>query len=281
MGAMLFAWLLAIMTVSWPALSLAAAVGHFAEVRVTVDLSKQGRPPPKPARIREKVEPQDAVRTDDSGKAQIKFIDDSLLTIAPRSQVIIDNYVFVPSKKYRQASLSFFRGFSHILLGYVTQVEQPDFIVNTYTAVLGSRGTGWFTITETNFTDVFCENGELSIKSKNLPNMVPVRGYQATRVWQGKPPLPPMPITSADLAFLKRLLDTGLPIRYDPGNNPTELLQNLSTSQRSTPSSWSPPPPPGPPSSSQTAPAFRGFEPRPAGPPAGSSPPCVCPPAKK
>jgi hypothetical protein len=281
MGTMLFAWLLAIMMVSWPALSLAAVVGHFADVRVTVDLSKQGRPPPKPARIREEVEPQDAVRTDDSGKAQIKFIDDSLLTIAPRSQVIIDNYNFVPKQKYRQASLSFFRGFTHILLGYTTQVEQPDFIVNTYTAVLGPRGTGWYTITETTFTDVFCEHGELSIKSKNLPELVAVRGYQATRVWQGKPPLPPMPITAADLAFLKRLLDTGLPIRYDPGNNPTELLQNLSTSQRSTPSSWSPPPPPGPPSSSQTAPAFRGFEPRPPGPPAGSSPPCVCPPPKK
>jgi hypothetical protein len=280
---MIFGCLLAIMMASWPALSLAAAVGHFAEVRVAVDLSKQGKPPPKQARIREEVEPQDAVRTDDSGKAQIKFIDDSLLTIAPRSHVIIDNYTFVPNQKYRQASLSFFRGFSHILLGYVTQVEKPDFIVNTYTAVLGPRGTGWYTITETNFTDAFCENGELSIKSKNLAEMVIIRGYQATRVWQGKPPLPPFPITSADLSFLKRLLDSGLPFRYDPGNNPSELLHNLRKSERSTSSSsWSPPASPGPPTPSQTAPAFRGIEPGPpvTPPPAGPSPPSVWSPKK-
>ena len=208
----IFTCLLAVMMAFWPAPSLAAAVGHFADVRVTVDLSRQGKAPTK-AQIREEVEPRDSVRTDDSGKAQIKFIDDSLLTIAPRSMIIIDNYTFVPHKKFRQASLSFFRGLTHVLLGVTTQVEQPDFIVNTYTAVLGPRGTGWYTITETDFTDVFCENGQLSIKSKTLPDMVPVRGLQATRVWQGKPPLPPMPITSADLSFLRRLLDTGLPVR--------------------------------------------------------------------
>ena len=261
---MTVAYLLAIMIVSLPAQSLGAAVGFFTDIREKVDLSKQGQPPPKKAIIGEEVEMKDAVNTDDLGKAQIKFIDGSLLTIAPRGQVVVDNYIFDPNNKNRQASLSVIKGFFHILLGYTIKAEQPDFIVNTVTAVLGPRGTGWYTIAEINFTDVFCETGKLSIKSKNLEEMVVISGYQATRVWKGKPPLPPLPITSNDLSLLKVLLSSGLPTRYDSGNNPSELLQNVRKSETSNPpSSWRPPPPPIPPTPLQTAPAFGGFKPTP------------------
>jgi hypothetical protein len=276
---MIVAYLLAIMMVSLPAPSLGAAVGYFADVRDKVNLSQQGQPPPKKALIGEGVKMMDVVSTDDSGRAQIKFIDGSLLTIAPRSQVVVDNYLFDPKNKTRQASLSFIKGFFHILLGYSIKSEQPDFIVDTVTAVLGVRGTGWYTIAEINFTDVFCETGKLSIKSKNLSEMVAISGYQATRVWQGKPPLPPLPITSKDLSLLKMLLDSGLPSRYDPGNNPLELLNNLNNSETSRPSpSWSPAPSPLPPIPVQTAPAFRGGEPKPpVTPPPTPKPPVTSP----
>jgi hypothetical protein len=273
---MIFAYLLAIMMVSLPTQSLGAAVGFFADVHDRVDLSKQGQPPPKKAIIREEVEMKDIVNTDDSGRAQIKFIDGSLLTIAPRSQVIVDNYIFDPKNNNRQASLSFIKGVFHILLEYTTKSEQPDFIVNTVTAGLGVRGTGWYTITEINFTDVFCETGKLSVKSKNLEELVVISGYQATRVWKGKPPLPPMPITANDLSLLKGLLDSGLPAGYDPGNNPSDLLQNLKKLATASPSpSWKPPPSPLPPMPSQTAPTFGGYKP---GPPA-TPPPTAKPPA--
>jgi hypothetical protein len=277
---LIFAYLLAIMMVSLPAPGLGAAVGFFADVREKVDLSKQGQPPPKKARIGEEVEMKDAVNTDDSGRAQIKFIDGSLLTIAPRSRVVVDNYIFDPKNKNRRASLSVIKGFFHILLGYSIKSEQPNFIVDTVTAVLGVRGTGWYTIAEINFTDVFCETGKLSVKSRNLDEIVAIREYQATRVWKDKPPLPPLSITSNDLSLLKVLLDSGLPTRYDPGDNPLELLENIKISESSRPSpSWSPPPSPIPPIPVQTAPAFRGGEPKPPVPPPPTPKPPVTSPS--
>ena len=276
---LVFAYLLVIMMVSLPTPSLGAGVGFLADVLDKVYLSKQGQPSHEKARLGAEIEMKDAVNTDDSGKAQIKFIDGSLLTIAPRSQVVVDNYIFDPKNKKRQASLRFIRGFFHILLGYTTKAEQPDFIVDTVTAGLGVRGTSWFTIAEINFTDVFCETGQLSVKSKNQEEMVAIRAYQATRVWKGKPPLPPLPITSNDLALLKVLLNSGLPTRYDPGNNPLELLQNLKKSERSTFSpSWRPPPSAMPPIPVQTAPAFGGFKPTPPVTPPPTPKPPVPPP---
>lgn len=282
---MIFAYLLAIMLVSLPAPSLGAGVGVFADVRDKVDLSQQGQPTPKKVRIGEEVTMKDTVYTDDTGKAQIKFIDESLLTIAPRSQVVIDNYQFDSTKKSRQASLSVIKGFFHLLIGYSIKSEQPDFVVNTVTAGLGVRGTRWYTIAEINFTDVFCETGKLSVKSRNQGEMVAISGYQATRVWKGKPPLPPMPITANDLSLLKVLLDSGLPARYDPGNTPSELLQNVKKSESSTPAAgWRPPPPPMPPLPPQTGPAFGGFKPTPPAPPSAPPPPThrppVCPPCR-
>jgi len=280
---MIFAYILAILMLSLPVPSLGAPVGVFGDVRDKVDLSKQGQPPSKKVINGEEVEMKDSVNTDDSGKAQIKFIDDSILTIAPRSQVVIDNYIFDQKNNQRQASLILLKGFYHILLKYTIKSEQPDFIVNTVTAGLGVRGTSWFTIAENNFTDVFCETGQLSLKSRELPDTVGVSGYQATRVWKGKPPLPPFPITAQDLAFLKKLLDSGLPTRYDPGNTPLELLQNIIKNSEKTSSSpsWRPPASPLPPTPVQTAPAFGGFKPPPpaAPPPTPPKPPAPPPPA--
>jgi hypothetical protein len=268
-------YLLAIVMVCVPEPSIGSTVGSFTDMRENVDLSRQGRPSPKKAKIGEEVEMNDAVNTDDSGKAQIKFIDGSLLTIAARSKIVVNNYLFDPNNKNRQVSLSAIKGFFHILLGYTIKSEQPDFILDTVTAVLGPRGTSWYTIAENNFTDVFCETGKLSIKSRDLEEMVVIGGYQATRVWKGKPPLPPLPITSNDLSRLKVLLDSGLPTGFNPGNNPSELLQNLINVQTSKPAqSWKPPPSPMPPTPIQAAPPAIAVKPLPpVAPPTPPPPP--------
>lgn len=275
----ILACLLAIMLFFLSAPSLGAGVGNFSDVRDKVDLSPQGQPPPKKAGIGEEVQIKDAVNTDDTGKAQIKFVDGSLLTIAPRSQVVIDNYLFDPKDKKRQASLSVFKGFFHLFLGYSLKSEQPDFVVNTVTAGLGVRGTGWYTIAEIDFTDVFCETGKLSVKSKDQGETVVVDGFQATRVWRGKAPLPPMTITPGDLSRLMGLLDSGLPARYDPGNTPLELLQNLTKSEKSSFSpAWRPPASPMPPLPVHTGPAFGGARPTPPVTPHPTPPPPPPPP---
>lgn len=239
------AFLVAIMTILLPNPGFSDVAGSFSHIRNVVELTKRGNPAPVQAKVQDKVDVMDAIRTGSSGKASINFIDNSSLIISPGSHVIIDKFVFDPSKSHRQVKLSFSRGFFYNIIKYTIKAEEPEFIINTYTAVLGQRGTAWYTISETNFTDVFCEHGKVSMESNQVKDSVAVNGYQATRVWKGKAPLQPLSITADDLSFLKSLLDSGLPLRYEPGSTPLELLKNLKTQISEKISDWVPPPTPG------------------------------------
>jgi hypothetical protein len=219
--------------------------GYFSHIRNEVELRKRGNSPSIQAKVQDKVEVLDAIRTGSTGKASINFVDDSSMVISPGSNLIIDKFMFDPNKRNRQVKLSFFRGLFYNMVKYSIQAEQPEFIINTYTAVLGQRGTAWYTISETTFTDVFCENGKLSMESNQLKDPVAVNGYQATRVYKGQKPLQPLSITSEDLSFLKSLLDSGLPLRYEPGSNPVELLKNLKSVTANKIGDWVPPSTPG------------------------------------
>jgi hypothetical protein len=238
---MAFGFLVAIMIILLPNHGFSDVAGYFSLICNEVYLRKHGNPPSIQAKVQDKVEVLDAIRTASSGKATIKFVDDSLLVISPGSNVIIDKFMFDLNKSYRQVKLSFFRGLFYNVVKYSIKAEQPEFIISTYTAVLGERGTAWYTIADTTFTDVFCEHGKISMQSNLLKEQVEVNGYQASRVWKGQKPLQPLSITSEDLSFLKRLLDSGLPLRYEPGKDPLELLKNLKTQISSKVPAWTPP----------------------------------------
>lgn len=255
------AFLVAIMTILLPNPGFSDVAGSFSHIRNVVELTKRGNPAPVQAKVQDKVDVMDAIRTGSSGKASINFIDNSSLIISPGSHVIIDKFVFDPSKSHRQVKLSFSRGFFYNIIKYTIKAEEPEFIINTYTAVLGQRGTAWYTISETTFTDVFCEHGKLSMASNHLKETVAVNGYQATRVWKDKKPLQPLSITSEDLSFLKKLLDSGLPLRYEPGMNPVELLKNLRSQISDKIGDWVPPPTPGLPTDLRTTPGPGGLPP--------------------
>jgi hypothetical protein len=253
--------LVAIMTILLPTPGFGDEAGYFSHIRNVVELTKRGNQASIKAKVNDKVDIMDAIRTGSSGKAAIEFVDKSSLIISPGSHVIIDKFIFDPIKSSRQVKLSFFRGLFYNVIKYSVKAEEPDFIINTYTAVLGQRGTAWYTISETTFTDVFCEHGKLSMASNHLKETVAVNGYQATRVWKDKKPLQPLSITSEDLSFLKKLLDSGLPLRYEPGMNPVELLKNLRSQISDKIGDWVPPPTPGLPTDLRTTPGPGGLPP--------------------
>ena len=81
-------------------LQVAAAevVGHFSQVEGRVDLLKSGNLPAIPVKIQDGVEPGDVVRTKTLSKAQITFVDNSVMTISPESRVGIEAYMFDPAQ---------------------------------------------------------------------------------------------------------------------------------------------------------------------------------------
>jgi hypothetical protein len=84
--------------------------------------------------------------------------------------------------------------------------------METHTAVIGVRGTDWYTLLAPAFTSVYLALGTLGVKSNlpTLPALLLLQSMQFTQVPMGKQPFLPQPITPDMLQVLEKLMDTGL-----------------------------------------------------------------------
>ncbi len=199
-------WSLAVPVCPW-----AEVVGHFQKVEGPVDLLKQGKLPALAPKVQDALEPGDVIRTKSQGRAQVKFVDDSVLTIAPGSRVAIETYMFDAAKGARKAVLQVFRGMVEAAVVRIFKTQEPDFIMKTHTAVLGVRGTKWYALLGPNATDVYNESGKLCVRNifSEIVGEVCLKDMEFTRVMLNLAPTTPMPFQQNDLAPLQKLLVTG------------------------------------------------------------------------
>ncbi len=198
-----------------------AAAGRFIQVQGRVDLLRQGELPATPAELYGEIEAGDIVRTKSSSRAQIQFVDDTILTIGPESRVAVEQYLFDAQKGRRQAVLQVFLGLVKTAVAKIYQADQPDFILKTHTAVMGVRGTEWLTYLLPNRTDIYVYRaGEADsaaapeicgLEVRNIfpevAGMVLAKTGQYTQVGANQPPTPPVPFTRDDTKPLENLLD--------------------------------------------------------------------------
>jgi hypothetical protein len=194
----------------------AAPVGTFIEVEGTVDLLKGGKAPAILVKLQGPVEVGDLVRTKSQSRAQIRFVDDTVLTIAPDSGITIEEYMFDAAKSQRKAVVGVLRGLVHTAVEKVyPSAGEPDFIMKTHTAVLGVRGTKWYTKLLPTATDVYTEDQKgLKLEVSNiLPEIIGVQimgPSQFSRVAAYTPPTVPVDITREDLKPLERQMFSGI-----------------------------------------------------------------------
>jgi hypothetical protein len=195
-----------------PALAYAAVVGQFSQVTGQVGLLKQGKLPALAAKVGDALEPGDVVRTKSQSRAQIRFVDESVVTLAPESRVAVADYFYDQAGGSRRAVLRVFRGLVHSAVTLLLQAQEPNFIVETHTAVLGVRGTEWYTLLMPNFTNIYLVSGLLDVKSINpqLPAVLPLRGLEFTQVPRGMQPQLPQRLTPAMLEMLQKMMGTGI-----------------------------------------------------------------------
>jgi hypothetical protein len=190
----------------------AAVVGRFTLLTGQVDLLKQGKLPAVAAKVQDGVEPGDIVRTKAKAKAQITMVDDSVITLAPESRLAIADYQYNPAQDSRRAVVRLFRGLVHTVVNRVIKTETPDFIVETHTAVVGVRGTNFYTLVGPNFTATYLTHGALGVSSNlsSLPAIVLLHSMQFTQISRGQPPFLGQTLTQDMVGMLGRLMDTGL-----------------------------------------------------------------------
>jgi len=190
----------------------AAAVGRFTLVEGQVEVLKHGQVPAAAAKLNDGVETGDVIRTKSKAKAQVKFVDDSFLTMAPDSRIAVADFTYDAASGERRAVLRFFKGVMHTLVTRVQQMQQPDFLMETHTAVLGVRGTENFTVMLPNGTWTGLISGLMEGRPTNpqFPETVLLHPMEFTffplnqRAWAVRK------ITPAMHETLKILMDTGL-----------------------------------------------------------------------
>jgi hypothetical protein len=139
-----------ILVSAWVALALilmvssvagARVVGRLTQLEGRVDLLKGGNLPAIPLKVDDTVEPGDVIRTKSLSKAQITFIDNSILTLSQEARIAIEEFKFDPDQGKRQAVLEIFQGLALVVVNKILKAEEPDFVVKTQTAIVGVRGT--------------------------------------------------------------------------------------------------------------------------------------------
>jgi hypothetical protein len=190
----------------------AAVVGRFTQVRGEVDLLKGGKIPGLPVKLRDGVEPGDIIRTKARARAELTMMDDSILVLAPESRLAVADYSYNPATNERRAVVRLFKGLVHTVVNRIIQTEEPDFIMQTHTAVIGVRGTDWYTLLAPAFTSVYLARGTLGVSSNlpTLPALLLLQSMQFTQVPMGKQPLLAKPMSLEMIGILERLMDTGL-----------------------------------------------------------------------
>lgn len=128
-----------------------------AGVTGAVNPAAQGEPPGLDARdlsLGLDVFRDERIQTDDGGLAQLLFLDQSTLTVAPNSEIVIDEFVYDPDTDTGQITMSATRGVFRFIGGQLS--KQGAVTVNTPTATIGIRGSNTdITVTATS-TRVRC-----------------------------------------------------------------------------------------------------------------------------
>jgi hypothetical protein len=125
----------------------AEPVGKFTHIEGGVDITSPGQMA-RPAHLGDEVSVGDDVRSKSRSKAEITFIDGNILRLAKSTRVKINEYLF--DKEQNSAIIRLFRGKIQNrvkrVLGRVFGFKKRNrFEVHTPTAVVGVRGTDFFT----------------------------------------------------------------------------------------------------------------------------------------
>jgi hypothetical protein len=210
-----------------PSASPAAVVGRLTQVEGEVDLLKKGQLPAIPLKPNDGVETGDVVRTKSLSKAQITFVDDTVLTIAPGTRIAIDKYMVDGGK--RNAVLHMFQGVALAVVSKIFKANEPDFMVKTNTAIMGVRGTKVGLRLYPNFSEILTFQGHTEVKNRfpEIPGVVQLKDGQGTRVTRGLPPTKQFKVSEQEFKQFMHQLDTGLNARVrDQDSTPSSSGSN-------------------------------------------------------
>lgn len=180
----------ALLSLAGPA--LAQVVGNVAAVERTAEVGRAGSW--APARAGQPVQMGDSVRTDGTGRVKIAFGDGSVAVVSSRSELVIDQYVYDPSKSGGSSYLELLKGKVRTIVSEYYS-EAGEYEVRTPTATAGVRGTDFIVAYDpaTEITDVVGNSGSVFVRglARAAAEEVLITAGTQTSVARGQAPTEP------------------------------------------------------------------------------------------
>ena len=126
-----------------PVAAQAVQAGVSSAVRGEVNRASPatGRPTRAQLTPGEDIFMQDGIDTAAQSMTQLLLLDESTFTLAPQSEVVIDEFVYDPSVTGGVLAASAVKGAFRFISGKIGAVRTPNISIKTPTAVIGVRGT--------------------------------------------------------------------------------------------------------------------------------------------
>ena len=207
------AGLLLVMSLGWITWAMAEDVGNFSRVVNQVEQVKQGKGPAQPAKVPNGVANQDEVLTKEQSMAVVHFVDDSTMTISPKSNVTIEDYMYDASKGKTSGSIKVMQGVVETVIPTTEKLQQKDIKIHTTTAIAGIRGTKLVTVAKPEGTVFYVIPEPEAHKAK--PSTIRIRTFSP----DVQPDAPAVRFMSAHLGKgvpLRQALEEGLEAKLDP-----------------------------------------------------------------
>ena len=108
----------------------------------------------------------DRLRTGANARLEVTFNDNSKLTLGENANVVIDRYVYNPSKSSAQVVLNATQGALRFAGGKIEQMNQKNIVVNTPNAALAVRGTHFWAGPIDGQYGVLLLNGKVGVSNR-------------------------------------------------------------------------------------------------------------------
>ena len=132
-------WIVTLAALAFAAVSYANDVGQIKNMRGTVHVERDGQK--LAAAPGMSVRQSDVLVTGADGTVGVTFLDNSLLSLGPRSTLAIDRFSFDSTTHDGQFDTSLKRGTLAVVSGRIVQRSPEAMRVRTPSAIMGVRGT--------------------------------------------------------------------------------------------------------------------------------------------
>jgi hypothetical protein len=154
---------------------------------------------------------KERIHTTPSGTVQLLFLDKSTLSIAPNTNLLIDEYVYDPSADSGHMLVSLTEGALRFVGGKLS--HQGEATVATPAAAIGIRGGTATVVNGKNGTRVIDQYGVITIHNGAGTTVIDRPGFVVTILNWNTPPGEPERVTEAEIAHFLQILTSG------PGQN--------------------------------------------------------------